>query len=205
MPPKGDREQSILKHIKKGRRAGETSESVVLVHQEQQQADRHWHWVGFFLFGASNGSRFNKQRYCCISCCANFVYLGPHLVSYSLSCVFPSLFARLCLSVTLIFQSEDFGGVPLKLATDGIRSVATHEDRRSVALFGNLDLGGGQAVILLDSDDGSLKWIWEVRTQLATTQGQRMNFGFHWILHTYAFLVNHFSSSVHADLTMSSR
>lgn len=56
----------------------------------------------------------------------------------------------------------------MKLATDGIRSVAIHEDRQSVALFGNLDFGGGQAVILLDSDDGSLKWIWEVsnKTQL---------------------------------------
>jgi len=50
----------------------------------------------------------------------------------------------------------------MKLETDGIRSVATHEDRQSVALLGNL-VGNGQAVVLLDSNDGSLKWISEVK------------------------------------------
>lgn len=59
-------------------------------------------------------------------------------------------------------QSEFFENLPSALSTDGIRSVATHQDRQSVALFGNHD--GGPAVVLLDSDDGTLKWIWEVRT-----------------------------------------
>lgn len=60
-------------------------------------------------------------------------------------------------------QSEGFLTTGFYSDGDGVRGVALREDRQSVALFGNYE--DGQAVVLLDSDDGTMVWVWQVKHQ----------------------------------------
>lgn len=50
--------------------------------------------------------------------------------------------------------------------------MALREDLQSVALFGSFD--DGEAIVMLDSDDGSMKWIWQVKTESFNRIGQNL-------------------------------